>query len=514
MAASLTASLEPFAERDARQLVQDVLASMRARSSAGSCEHVVVAVLSRRLFIDASPFGRGTPCGLMPPASILASLEFLAGLMAAKFAKGTDFPDAVFVLAGSEPETDDVQNTVPSFLHAKPLGHAQRGVLVPGPHHVSRELDPKRSKTLHAGGNAGARPAGAGTGPRPGAGAGGRQVGRGAHPRANPRRKLQQASSSLFQPWSPVIPSEEERSVNKEGSSDAMSSWPARYEKLRDASSDPAWRAPSGRNLFKTINDPSAKGTNWNSRRSRAFWRGRLPASDVDCEDFASWTRVEAVALTLAVPDLVDARLTHKLPASLSQDEAYAACDARIRADTQHTRHLRRVLEKDSGTARAQTRSLGTYMGSKYALLLPEQGGCEDENAASVWGLGASVLKWDTTCVEWYEPTCKSGETHLGVNVRTLARVADLLGRNDATAQYLARQARELHARYFCPNCVAQHWAKALRAYRSRFGLDQLTQPKQLETLLLKSGLDLYHFDKSDRPWSHFLSDALKREQA
>ena len=70
-----------------------------------------------------------------------------------------------------------------------------------------------------------------------------------------------------------------------------------------------------------------------------------------------------------------------------------------------------------------------------------------DDDDAALFAAGAAVLRWDADCRSWFHAALANGRTHLAVDVRTAAKVADLLVQNDAAAQFLARGARGLLCR-------------------------------------------------------------------
>lgn len=156
------------------------------------------------------------------------------------------------------------------------------------------------------------------------------------------------------------------------------------------------------------------------------------------------------------------------------------------------------------------------HLGAKYLLALPDAGGClgprgtrtskrrtplrsgertssfrslcerrdhsksekplgfipgPDDDDAALFAAGAAVLRWDADCRSWFHAALANGRTHLAVDVRTAAKVADLLVQNDAAAQFLARGARGLFDAVLCPRCAAAHWARALVALGGRFGV-------------------------------------------
>ena len=133
---------------------------------------------------------------------------------------------------------------------------------------------------------------------------------------------------------------------------------------------------------------------------------------------------------------------------------------------------------------------------------MPDQGGCPEDVDASLFGVGAAVLRWQSRCAAWYHAGLVPGRTHLDVNVRTAYKVADLLATNDVAAQYLARGARALFAALLCPACVARAWAAALAAVRGRFGFADL-DARRVRAALADADVDLQPFH-ARRPLATF----------
>ena len=103
--------------------------------SYGDCGAILACVFGRALEVDASNFGKDAPCGVVPPPSLLRSLEFLSALLEAPFSRDVAFPDAAcFVIAGEPLRASTVPEAldrVPVLAHAK--ADDRRGILVPGP---------------------------------------------------------------------------------------------------------------------------------------------------------------------------------------------------------------------------------------------------------------------------------------------------------------------------------------------------------------------------------------------
>ncbi|KAH8075062.1 glycosyl transferase [Aureococcus anophagefferens] len=338
---------------DAPTFLRDARRAVRAMAeSYGDCGAILACVFGRALEVDASNFGKDAPCGVVPPPSLLRSLEFLSALLEAPFSRDVAFPDAAcFVIAGEPLRASTVPEAldrVPVLAHAK--ADDRRGIWCPG-----RRRSPAIRDAAAA-----AAPAGAHAQARAGA----------APPAAARRAEPRDLDAAAF------------------------------------AAAPP--------------------GSEWDARSGRLFWRGKLDPK-FNCDDDGTWARLSAVALTLAHPALFDARMTRKARAAREE-----ACLRRARDDASaYARHLRRVVAKRSGTARPRVANLGR----------------PDDDDAALFAAGAAVLRWDADCRSWFHAALANGRTHLAVDVRTAAKVADLLVQNDAAAQFLARGARGLLCR-------------------------------------------------------------------
>ncbi|KAH8079534.1 glycosyl transferase [Aureococcus anophagefferens] len=283
---------------DAPTFLRDARRAVRAMAeSYGDCGAILACVFGRALEVDASNFGKDAPCGVVPPPSLLRSLEFLSALLEAPFSRDVAFPDAAcFVIAGEPLRASTVPEAldrVPVLAHAK--ADDRRGILVPGPATI---------------------PGDPATRPPPGRGA--RDATPGSGRRRPPARR---GAPSLVD-------------VVKTG-------WPRRVLALRNASRGACARVPRARG------DGDKRAPQATSTRPPSPRRPRGP----------------------------------------------------------------------------------------------------DDDDAALCAAGAAVLRWDADCRSWFHAALANGRTHLAVDVRTAAKVADLLVQNDAAAQFLARGARGLLCR-------------------------------------------------------------------
>lgn len=89
----------------------------------------------------------------------------------------------------------------------------------------------------------------------------------------------------------------------------------------------------------------------------------------------------------------------------------------------------------------------------------------------------------------------QNGRTHVTVSASTAAKVVALLQRHDEVAQYLANNARSVHERLLCPDCIRMFWAETLQAYRAHFGFEE-TASTQFQAELEQHGFKLTPIDE------------------
>ncbi|KAJ8602459.1 hypothetical protein CTAYLR_001293 [Chrysophaeum taylorii] len=253
--------------------------------------------------------------------------------------------------------------------------------------------------------------------------------------------------------------------------------WRIRFEKLRAAAAD-------------------VVGVNatWTERSVRATWRGRMSARYFSCLDDATWSRLEMLALSQNEPDVFDARLT----SSKEEPDDIEFCVSRANLKPELSRRLTKILRHGLLASRPSAGALREYLHSRYVVMLPESKNRPDAHSSALWGVGASVLLWDSPLnshvPRWLTPALENGKTHLTITSGTAAKVVDMLRQNDGVARYLALNARNLHDHLLCPACVRQFWAATLRHYRRHFGFEDLTSA-ELSTALKNANVALTPVD-------------------
>lgn len=262
-------------------------------------------------------------------------------------------------------------------------------------------------------------------------------------------------------------------------------------EKNKKHSSAEAWEKRYDEIRLFTARTFSTKKTDttWGSRHSRAVWRGRNPRYS-DCSEDGTWARLEVVSLSLAHSALFDTRFTRKT----EYDDVNVCIGRSSESPKEYQRHLKRLIYKYApGTARVVpnlTEFLSRY---RYVMHVPEKDGRIGPTLASLWALASVVILWESTCVDWYEPATRNGETHIVINADSAMRAVSLLVESDDFAQHLARRALELHENILNPGFVARYMAKAFNVYRMHFGFNTRDKGERgwLADLLKLSGLDL-----------------------
>lgn len=276
--------------------------------------------------------------------------------------------------------------------------------------------------------------------------------------------------------------------MNRKGEQDLVAnavSLPMQHKTLRAATS----RTISISKPAPTAASNKSTHIPWSTRHSRTAWRGRM-AQNFDCSNYGTWAQLEAVSLTLAHPKLFDARLTHPIEVAAG---VLDTCLAKCSDTVAYERYLRRVfLTHKIGTARPNAHLHSILSRFRYVFDLPGGLGCPDSLSSSLWELSSVVVKWDSNCVDWYEPATSNGETHVVVNIQTAKETMYLLIEHDRAAQHLARRAFELHEHILCPPFVTQYVQEALHRYFDHFGFGALLQRNvSLAALLAKNGLNM-----------------------
>ncbi|KAH8052066.1 glycosyl transferase [Aureococcus anophagefferens] len=131
LAAALEAQVGAYPPSDAPTFLRDARRAVRAMAGAATAARSSPASSGGRRG-RASNFGKDAPCGVVPPPSLLRSLEFLSALLEAPFSRDVAFPDAAcFVIAGEPLRASTVPEAldrVPVLAHAK--ADDRRGILV------------------------------------------------------------------------------------------------------------------------------------------------------------------------------------------------------------------------------------------------------------------------------------------------------------------------------------------------------------------------------------------------
>ena len=222
--------------------------------------------------------------------------------------------------------------------------------------------------------------------------------------------------------------------------------------------------------------------------RKKVWWRGRI-AKPLDCSDDGQWARLQAVALSMYKPYSYDVRMEHEV----KKIDQRVCLDRAPRSPT-IIRFLRRIFKIGAGTSRAAP-LLKWVADYRYVLQIQKSGGCSDAaQDAVLWGVGAVVVKWERSCVRWYDAAAKHAATHLDVNVRTASPMADQLQKHDKTASLLARNARLFYDQVLTPEMASKRWADVLSGFNARFNGGGS----------VRAAVSTFARFDSDRPWAAF----------
>jgi len=215
----------------------------------------------------------------------------------------------------------------------------------------------------------------------------------------------------------------------------------------------------------------AAEPRKFNMRDRRAFWRGAIMNYD-EVEDAAvacsnehgNFARLQALALTLAHPESVDAKCVHaetcrpRVNSSRCPKMPYGPWEEKVVADPPCSGE--HVYEH-------------AYSKYKYVLNLPGATfGSYSRNLNHLWAIGSVVLQWRNRALEWYYPALKHGDTHLDVDASDLVKTVKKL-EGDAGLQYALRQGAEGVAQeLLCPKCLGEYFRKVMESLREHWRMD------------------------------------------
>mmetsp|Transcript_30158 Transcript_30158/g.93306 ORF Transcript_30158/g.93306 Transcript_30158/m.93306 type:complete len:524 (-) Transcript_30158:75-1646(-) len=190
--------------------------------------------------------------------------------------------------------------------------------------------------------------------------------------------------------------------------------------------------------------------------------------------------RLLAASLTLARPDVFDAKCNHLAPpknftcregaARAELEAAYASVSSKPRA----AMDTRWVAPED-------------YADFRYVLNLPGQtSGSYSRNLNHLWATGGVVLLWDEPIVEWYYPLLETGVTHLVVNRSTAKKVIKRLETNKKEYKRLAAGAARIADYVMSAGGMANYFDHVLEAVRRHLRYDLVLDDRRALLELLE----------------------------
>jgi len=218
------------------------------------------------------------------------------------------------------------------------------------------------------------------------------------------------------------------------------------------------------------------------AKDKRVFWRGAIrnemavPKGRCVLEG-GNFARAEAVALSVAKPDLFDIKCQEKCT---PRDDVKMPCseftfDPTTRAALKKLKSIKSdYVPRDD---------FGRY---QYLLNLPGSvSGSYSRNLNHLWLVGSIVAMWDAPFVEFYYPALEEGDTHVAFD-RTTAE-STLKAVTPERSERLLKNARRVGEELLCPDCLANYWRLVIAKMRAHFKLaDVLDNRKFVRRLLAR----------------------------
>ncbi|KAJ8607992.1 hypothetical protein CTAYLR_008236 [Chrysophaeum taylorii] len=202
----------------------------------------------------------------------------------------------------------------------------------------------------------------------------------------------------------------------------------------------------------------AAEAAPWYDRDPRLFWRGNIGSHGEDCErDSGNYARFAAVSLSAENASLFDVKCNKCRPAN---DTTCAPYDSTMRA------LLKGGIRNVQDPAWVEARD---YVRYRAVLNLPgTTSGGYSRNLNHLWALGAVVALWNTSVVEWYYPSLRTGTTHLVLDKTNAAEAMDRLRRGLFDVPALLDGAKRVRDSLVCGECQARYILDMLAAILCR----------------------------------------------
>ena len=139
---AIGASIVGLPKKRPEDLVKEFLDFLKNQQD-DRCHYVIVAIINGKISIDVRHFGVSATCGIVPPESLVTSLQFLAMMV---HTDPSQFPNAVFLLQ-TEPSPGGVGPPIFAYYGSR---RRRQHIVVPGPSVILQELSKRTESGLGA----------------------------------------------------------------------------------------------------------------------------------------------------------------------------------------------------------------------------------------------------------------------------------------------------------------------------------------------------------------------------
>lgn len=204
--------------------------------------------------------------------------------------------------------------------------------------------------------------------------------------------------------------------------------------------------------------DKAGRASPFDARSPRVFWRGNI-GSHLDCDrDSGNYARFQAASLTVEDRDRFDVKCNRCHPAN---DTCY-----------EYDATMRTLVKDMSSVCDTTWYEQRNYSQFRYLLNLPGTTyGGYSRNLNHLWLLGAIVLNWRASNVEYYYKALRHGATHLDVDKLDARTIISQLDANPELQAKLRAGAARVKNRIVCADCIAKYVRDALDRVASHFNL-------------------------------------------
>mmetsp|Transcript_24335 Transcript_24335/g.73230 ORF Transcript_24335/g.73230 Transcript_24335/m.73230 type:complete len:452 (-) Transcript_24335:470-1825(-) len=209
-------------------------------------------------------------------------------------------------------------------------------------------------------------------------------------------------------------------------------------------------------------------------RERQAFWRGAIMNYDSESpadacpKESGNYARLQALALTLAHPEAVNARCVFA-----------EACRPRKNGSKcgsmPYDMYADKVVRDPVALSTGEFVYEPDYSRHKYVLNLPGSTfGGYSRNLNHLWAIGSVVMQWRNEAIEWYYPALEEGQTHVTVDASNLVEHVEALEAAPAKSFALRQGASEVGKELVCAQCITDYFTKVLGALRERWAMHEV----------------------------------------